>query len=81
MDKSKSFFRHFLSEDFTLSKRHLGVLLLLLGALGFVGILAVDVLDVGREGGIGPAQLMALGLSVGVALVGASLIPLGDDPA
>lgn len=68
-------------DDFTLTKRHLGILLLLAGVVGFLGILAVDLLDIGREGGIGPTQQIALGLCVLVALVGLSLLPLGNDPA
>jgi hypothetical protein len=70
-----------LEKDFTLTKRHLGILLLLAGGLGFLGILGVDLLDIGREGGIGPTQQIALGLCALVALMGLSLIPLGDDPA
>ncbi|GAB4509054.1 MAG: hypothetical protein OHK0046_03310 [Anaerolineae bacterium] len=67
--------------DFTLTKRHLGLLCLLIGVVGFVGILGIDILDAGREGGIGPAQRIALGLMVALALLGLTLIPLGDDPA
>lgn len=70
-----------LRNDFTLSKKHLGWLLLIGGVLGFVGILSIDILDVGREGGIGPAQQMALLASAGIAFVGLTLIPLGDTPA
>jgi hypothetical protein len=70
-----------LSKHFTLSKRHLGWLLVIGGAAGFAAILAVDVLDAGREGGIGPAQQIALGLMVALALAGLTLIPLGDSPA
>lgn len=70
-----------LSNDFTLTKRHLGILLLLAGVFGAAGLLAIDILDVGREGGIGPAQQMALGLCGLMALVGVTLIPLGNDPA
>ncbi len=70
-----------LRNDFTLSKKHLGWLLLLAGVVGFIGILSVDILDVGREGGIGPAQQMALVVSALTALVGFTLIPLGDAPA
>ena len=64
-----------------LTKRQLGILLLLAGVLGFAGVLGVDVFDVGREGGIGPAQQIALGLALLCALVGLSLIPLGKQPA
>lgn len=51
------------------------------GILGFAAILAVDLLDKGREGGIGPAQQIALGLMVALVLVGLTLVPLGDSPA
>jgi hypothetical protein len=70
-----------LSNHFTLTKRHLGWLLLIGGVLAFTAIIAVDVLDVGREGGIGPAQRIALGVSALIALLGLSLIPLGRAPA
>ena len=64
-----------------LTKRQLGILLLIGGILGFVGIIAVDLIDIGREGGIGPAQRIALGLMVAIALLGLTLIPLKDAPA
>jgi hypothetical protein len=73
--------RYFFSKDFTVTKRHLGIFLLLAGIAGFAGILAIDVLNVGREGGIGPAQKAALGLCVAMAVLGVTLIPLGDTPA
>ncbi len=69
------------SNHFTFTKRGLGVLLLVAGILAIVGILAVDVLDIGREGGIGPAQRIALGLGIATAVFGLTLIPLGNDPA
>jgi hypothetical protein len=65
----------------SLTKRQLGLLLLLGGLTGFLGVLSVDLLDVGREGGIGPAQQIALALMAGLALVGVSLIPLKDTLA
>lgn len=64
-----------------LTKRQLGLLCLLIGVVGFTAILAIDIIDAGREGGIGPAQRIALGLMVMLALLGLTLIPLGDDPA
>jgi hypothetical protein len=70
-----------LSKHFTLTKRYLGWLLVIGGVAGVAAILAVDVLDAGREGGIGPAQQIALGLMVALALAGLTLIPLGDSPA
>ena len=69
------------SENFTFTKRQLGFILLSIGGLAFVGILALDFIGGGREGGIGPAQLSALVVMGFVALIGLSLIPLGDDPA
>ncbi|MBI5670709.1 MAG: hypothetical protein HZC41_22175 [Chloroflexi bacterium] len=57
------------------------MILLVGGLAGFTGILAIDILDVGREGGIGPAQQIALGLCAVAALLGLSLIPLGNRPA
>ena len=70
-----------LSTTFTLTKRHFGALLLVGGVAAFVGILAIDLLDVGREGGIGPAQTIALAGSVFVALVGLTLLPIRDQQA
>lgn len=69
------------SKEFTLSKRHLGIILLVIGIVGFIVIIGIDVIRAGREGGIGPAQQFALGAMLLLALIGASLIPLGDDPA
>jgi hypothetical protein len=70
-----------LSNHFTFSKRGLGWLLVISGGLGIAGILAIDVLDIGREGGIGPAQQIALGLAIVMLLIGLTLVPLGKDPA
>ncbi len=64
-----------------LSKRQLGLLLIAAGMAGIVAVLAVDVLDAGREGGIGPTQRLALGGMISVALVGLTLLPFGDRPA
>jgi lipopolysaccharide export LptBFGC system permease protein LptF len=72
--------RDLLSPDFTFTKRQLGIMLLIAGSLAFVVIFAMDFVGAGREGGIGPAQQAALGVSILTALIGASLIPLGDRP-
>jgi hypothetical protein len=69
------------SNRFTLTKRTLGLLLLIGGIAAFAAILSVDVFDVGREGGIGPAQRIALGGAVLIALVGLTLIPIRDQLA
>ncbi len=68
-------------EETTVSKRQLGIALLFVGLLGFSAILAIDILDVGRQGGIGPAQTVALLVMAATAVVGLTLIPLGDAPA
>lgn len=73
--------RDILSQNFTFTKRQLGQIMLVSGVVGFVGILAIDLVGGGREGGIGPAQQAALALAALTALIGASLIPLGDRPA
>ncbi len=67
--------------DFTLTKRQLGIILCLIGGLGFIGLLLLDVIFGGREGGIGPAQRLAIIGSAGLFLVGLTLIPLKDIPA
>jgi hypothetical protein len=69
-----------LSSDFTFTKRQVGIALLVLGILGFAGILAIDFVGGGREGGIGPMQRMALAMTALGAFVGLSLIPPGDVP-
>ena len=69
------------SRDYTVTKRQLGITLALIGAVGMVVILAVDVLQVGRQGGIGPAQAFALSIMLVTLIVGLTLIPLGDAPA
>ena len=67
--------------DFTFTKRQLGYVFVAIGLLGALGILSLDIISAGREGGIGPAQRLALGLAIALALAGLTLIPLGDDPA
>ena len=68
-------------KDSPVTKRQLGKALALLGGIGFICVFAIDILDVGRQGGIGPAQSIALLILAAVCLVGISLIPLGDKPA
>ena len=75
------YFRTMLNNDFTFTKRQLGIFLLIIGVVGFCAIFAIDLIDAGREGGVGPVQRVALGVMALSALVGLSLIPLGDDPA
>lgn len=67
--------------DKSLTKRQLGLLMIIVGTLGFVAIIGIDLIDVGREGGIGPAQRIALGLMTATALLGLTLLPLKNTPA
>lgn len=70
-----------LSPNFTFTKRQLGIFLAILGGVSFVGLLGLDLIGGGREGGIGPTQQAALVVTAIVTLVGLSLILLGDQPA
>ncbi len=67
-------------QDWIITKRHLGFLLLAVGVLGGAGLLALDVIR-GKIGSIGPSQQLALGGCAMLALIGLTLIPLGDRPA
>ena len=69
------------SEEGAVTKRQLGMFLALVGIVGFVAILLIDVVDVGRQGGIGPAQRFALALMAATAILGLTLISRGDAPA
>lgn len=68
-------------EERAVSKRQLGMFLALAGLVGFVVILLIDVVDAGRQGGIGPAQRLALALMAATAILGLTLISRGDAPA
>jgi hypothetical protein len=66
-------------KDWIISKRQLGILLAVAGALGFVSILAVDLLR--AHGAVGPSQMLALAGCFVLGIVGLTLLPLGDRPA
>ncbi len=72
--------RRFFSLEYTVSKRQFGLLLLSIGGLTLIGLLLLDTLGGGREGGIGPAQQIGIGLSALMTLLGLSLVPFGDKP-
>ena len=73
-------FRAFFSLDFTLTKRHLGVILLGVGLVLFSGMFIVEAVK-SQSDGIGTVQ--KLGILVGAAsiIVGLTLLPLGSHPA
>ncbi|MCY4466577.1 MAG: hypothetical protein OXE46_13695 [Chloroflexi bacterium] len=78
---AESILRAMNADDTGISKQQLGMILLVGGIVGFCAILSVDIMDVGREGGIGPAQTLALIAMALVVVVGLTLLPLGDAPA
>jgi hypothetical protein len=85
MDKQEEQVTHKLKDvfslNFTFTKRQVGIVLLVIGVLGFIGVSLLDFIGAGREGGIGPMQESALILLALAALLGLSLIPMGDRPA
>ncbi len=80
----------FLRDDFRVTKRQMGIVLLLVGVLGIVGVLALDplaalfeqlgrpILPADRQPGFGPQQLLALALSAVLAAGGLTLLPLRE---
>ena len=69
-----------LDEDFTLTKRQLGGLLIAAGALAIGAMLAAELFDA-ESGGFGLAQRAGTALGALSALLGLTLRPLGDRPA
>ena len=68
-----------ISPDFTITKRTLGVLLLAAGIVGLVGVFAIDI--VRSSANFGPTQQLGLLASIGLIFTGISLLPLGNRPA
>lgn len=64
-----------------MTKRQLGLTFIALGIGAIVGLFVMDLLGAGQFQGIGPAQRLAMLAAGFVALVGATLLPLGDKPA
>lgn len=63
------------------TKRQLGIAVVLLGSLLVLGTLAVDVVGAGKWGGFGPLQRFGIGLGLASVAVGYVLVRLGDRPA
>jgi hypothetical protein len=76
----KQWLSTFFDEDYTLSKRQLGVLILVGGVLVLA---AAGVAEVVRDqpGGFGTMQKLAVLAGVVGVVLGATLWPLGDRPA
>jgi hypothetical protein len=63
------------------TKRQLGIAIILLSVLILIGIIAVDFVGAGQWGGFGPLQWIGIGLSAAAVTVGGILVCLGDRPA
>lgn len=63
------------------TKRQLGIAVLIIGLIGVAGLFGVDVVGAGEWDGFGPLQQLGIGLGLGAASVGLVLIRLGDRPA
>jgi hypothetical protein len=63
-----------------MTKRQLGLLLILMGTVGLLGLILIDLLGAGGFRGIGPAQRLAMIAAGGTIVVGMTLLPLGDKP-
>jgi 4-hydroxybenzoate polyprenyltransferase len=61
-----------------MTKKQIGILLCLVGVLGVAAVIAYDIL---RRKALTPVQIAALGSCVGLFVMGAALLPLGDRPA
>ncbi|MFC1959885.1 hypothetical protein ACFLYO_04170 [Chloroflexota bacterium] len=83
----------FWREDFSLTKRQMGWLLLVAGGLLFVALISIDPLlsvvqridsdrlSPDRQFGVGPKQQIAILGSLLIAVLGLTLIPLAEPPA
>ena len=63
------------------TKRQLGIIIILLTLLGFAGLVGVDLVGAGKWSGFGPLQRIGAGLGGVAILVGIVLILLGKRPA
>jgi hypothetical protein len=68
------------SPDFTLTKRHLGVILLAAGLVLVAGMFVVDAVK-SQSDGIGTVQKLGILVGVTSVVVGLTLLPLGNRPA
>ena len=63
------------------TKRQLGIIVIVLGLLVILGVTAVDFVGAGKWSGFGPFQLTGVGLGSAAIAVGGILVRLGDRPA
>lgn len=64
-----------------ITKRMVGIGLAVFSLIGIAGVIAVDSVGAGKWNGFGPAQQQAIAACAITALIGLSLVPLGDRPA
>lgn len=72
--------RRWLRDEFTLTKRHLGVLLLLAGLALLAAAVLAEVVRSGPEG-VGTVQKLSILVGLLSTVAGITLLPLGDQPA
>jgi hypothetical protein len=63
------------------TKRQLGIGIVVASLIVVLGLFAVDVLEAGQWGGFGPLQWIGFALCITGLVVGLLLIRLGDRPA
>lgn len=63
------------------TKRQLGIAIILGGLLAIAGVIGVDLVGAGRWEGFGPLQQVGVGLGAVAIIAGLVLIRLGDRPA
>ena len=63
------------------TKRQLGIIVVVLALLGVAGLIGVDLVDAGEWSGFGPLQQIGVGLGSVAIVVGIILILLGNRPA
>jgi len=63
------------------TKRQLGIAVVVSAVVVLVGVFAIDSIGAGQWTGLGPLQQIGIGLAVGAIGVGALLIRLGQRPA
>lgn len=74
--------KFWLDSNFTLTKRHLGILVIFFGALALISVFLFDAIGLSDpEGGFGPSQKAGIIFGLLIVLIGVSLIPLGDTLA
>ncbi|HMM27513.1 MAG TPA: hypothetical protein PKD46_04425 [Aggregatilineaceae bacterium] len=71
--------RRWLDDDFTVTKRQLGALLIAAGTLAIAAMLAAEIDP--ESGGFGLAQRAGAALGALALALGLTLLPLGDRPA